>query len=165
MHESEKWKWSRSVVRLLATTWTTAYEGPSSMGFSRQEYWSGVPWNTNHSSTSERIKPTDLCIFGTMLFFFFSKNLLKSHGSKESYFNEAKESSPCLWSAMIWACNSKQYETWGLVHPAPSNSDDAQAYMAVVDANEAKSHMGNDYKLRGKKQPKQREDGQRLVTT
>ena len=30
-------------VRLLATPWTAAYEAPLSMGFSRQEYWSGVP--------------------------------------------------------------------------------------------------------------------------
>ena len=27
----------------LATPWTAAYEAPPSMGFSRQEYWSGVP--------------------------------------------------------------------------------------------------------------------------
>ena len=31
-------------VRLLATLWTAAYQAPPSMGFSRQEYWSGVPW-------------------------------------------------------------------------------------------------------------------------
>ena len=33
-------------VQLLATPWTTAYQAPSSMGFSRQEYWSGVPLPT-----------------------------------------------------------------------------------------------------------------------
>ena len=32
-----------SRVRLLATSWTAAYQAPPSMGFSRQEYWSGVP--------------------------------------------------------------------------------------------------------------------------
>ena len=45
---SNAWKWkvkvkSLSRVRLLATTWTAAYHAPPSMGFSRQEYWSGVP--------------------------------------------------------------------------------------------------------------------------
>ena len=40
MHESGKWKWSHS---LLATPWTAACQAPPSMGFSRQEYWSGVP--------------------------------------------------------------------------------------------------------------------------
>ena len=33
---------SLSRVRLLATPWTAAYQAPLSMGFSRQEYWSGL---------------------------------------------------------------------------------------------------------------------------
>ena len=45
---SNAWKWkvkgkSLSCVWLLATLWTTAYQAPPSMGFSRQEYWSGLP--------------------------------------------------------------------------------------------------------------------------
>ena len=45
---SNAWKWkvkgkSFSCVRLLTTPWTTAYQAPPSMGFSRQEYWSWVP--------------------------------------------------------------------------------------------------------------------------
>ena len=32
-----------SHVQLLATPWTASYQAPPSMGFSRQEYWSGVP--------------------------------------------------------------------------------------------------------------------------
>ena len=35
---------SLSRVRLLATPWTVAYQAPLSMGFSRQEYWSGLPF-------------------------------------------------------------------------------------------------------------------------
>ena len=34
---------SLSRVRLFATPWTVAHQAPPSMGFSRQEYWSGVP--------------------------------------------------------------------------------------------------------------------------
>ena len=34
---------SLSHVLLLAISWTAAHQAPSSMGFSRQEYWSGVP--------------------------------------------------------------------------------------------------------------------------
>ena len=41
-------KWSEvksfSRVRLFATPWTVAYRAPLSMGFSRQEYWSGLPF-------------------------------------------------------------------------------------------------------------------------
>ena len=35
---------SLSRVRLFVTPWTVAYQAPPSMGFSRQEYWSGVPF-------------------------------------------------------------------------------------------------------------------------
>ena len=46
---SNAWKWkmkvkSLSCVWLLATSWTAAYQAPLSTGFSRQEYWSGVPY-------------------------------------------------------------------------------------------------------------------------
>ena len=34
---------SLSHIQLIATPWTAAYQAPLSMGFSRQEYWSGVP--------------------------------------------------------------------------------------------------------------------------
>ena len=45
---SNAWKWkmkgnSLSHIQLSATTWTAAYQAPPSLGFSRQEYWSGVP--------------------------------------------------------------------------------------------------------------------------
>ena len=45
---SSAWKWKVKVrllsrAWLLATPWTAAYQAPPSMGFSRQEYWSGVP--------------------------------------------------------------------------------------------------------------------------
>ena len=45
---SSAWKWkvkvkSLSHVWLFATPWTAAYQAPPSMGFSRQEYWSGLP--------------------------------------------------------------------------------------------------------------------------
>ena len=35
---------SLSRVQLFATPWTVAYQAPLSMGFSRQEYWSGLPF-------------------------------------------------------------------------------------------------------------------------
>ena len=45
---SNAWNWkvkmkSFSRIWLLATPWTAAHQAPPSMGFSRQEYWSGVP--------------------------------------------------------------------------------------------------------------------------
>ena len=35
---------SLSCVQLFATPWTVAYQAPLSIGFSRQEYWSGFPF-------------------------------------------------------------------------------------------------------------------------
>ena len=45
---SNAWKWkvkgkSLSRVQLLVTPWIAAYQAPPSMGFSKQECWSGVP--------------------------------------------------------------------------------------------------------------------------
>ena len=64
---SNAWKWkvkvkSLSHVQLLATPWTAAYQVPLPMGFSRQEYWSGVPlpspwgsWKGSSSNESTRL--------------------------------------------------------------------------------------------------------------
>ena len=55
---------SLSGVRLLAAPWTVAYWAPPSMGFSRQEYWSGVPSpcreteNHNHRQLTNLFKWT-----------------------------------------------------------------------------------------------------------
>ena len=53
---SNAWKWkvkvkSLSHVQVLATPWTAAYQAPPSMGFSRQEYWSGVPLPSPNNNT------------------------------------------------------------------------------------------------------------------
>ena len=37
-------KWSLSCVRLFGTPWTVAYQAPLSLGFFRQEHWSGLPF-------------------------------------------------------------------------------------------------------------------------
>ena len=48
----KKWKWSR--VRLFATPWTVAHQVPLSMGLSRQEYWSGLPFPSPGESSRPR---------------------------------------------------------------------------------------------------------------
>jgi len=62
---SSAWKWkvkvkSLSRVRLLATSWTAAHQAPPSMGFSRQEYWSGVP---RYVYQHIKVKNGYMCIF------------------------------------------------------------------------------------------------------
>ena len=48
---------SLSRVRLFATPWTVAYEAPPSMGFSRQEYWSGLPFPSPGDLPDPGIEP------------------------------------------------------------------------------------------------------------
>ena len=48
---------SLSRVQLFATPWTVAHQAPPSMGFSRQEYWSGVPFPFPGDLPNRGIKP------------------------------------------------------------------------------------------------------------
>ena len=54
-------KWSEvkllSRVRLFATPWTVADQAPPSMGFSRQEYWSGLPFPSPGDLPDPGIEP------------------------------------------------------------------------------------------------------------
>ena len=50
-------KWSRLVVSDSATPWTVAHQGPLSMGFSRQEYWSGLPFLSPEDLPDPGIEP------------------------------------------------------------------------------------------------------------
>ena len=83
---SNAWKWkvkvkSLSRVWLFATPWTAAYQAPLSIGFSRQEYWSGVPlpsllyltsrWILLLTSLIYNFPSLELIIFFTLIFNFF----------------------------------------------------------------------------------------------
>ena len=46
-----------SRVRLSATLWTVAHQAPPSMGFSRQEYWSGLPFPSPGDLPNPGIEP------------------------------------------------------------------------------------------------------------
>ena len=48
---------SLSRVRLFATPWTVAYQAPLSMEFSRQEYWSGLPFPSSGDRPDPGIEP------------------------------------------------------------------------------------------------------------
>ena len=75
---SNAWKWkvkvkSLSHFRLLATPWTAAHQAPPSMGFSRQEYWIGVPLPSpakalyslsNQPATSQRVTAPSAWVLG-----------------------------------------------------------------------------------------------------
>ena len=46
-----------SHVRLFATPWTVGHQAPPSMGFSRQEYWSGLPFPSPGDLPDPGIEP------------------------------------------------------------------------------------------------------------
>ena len=48
---------SLSRVRLFATLWTVAHQAPLSMGFSRQEYWNGLPFPSPGDLPNPGIEP------------------------------------------------------------------------------------------------------------
>ena len=48
---------SLSRVRLFATAWTVAHQAPQSVEFSRQEYWSGLPFPSPGDVPDPGIKP------------------------------------------------------------------------------------------------------------
>ena len=53
---------SLSHVQLFATLWTVAYQVPLSMGFSRQEYWSGLPFPSPGDLPNPGIEPRSLTL-------------------------------------------------------------------------------------------------------
>ena len=58
---------SLSRVRLFTTSWTIDYQAPPSMGFSRQEYWSGLPFPSPGDLPNPRIKPKSPALQGNAL--------------------------------------------------------------------------------------------------
>ena len=57
LRKKEKKVKSLSHVRLFATPWTVAYQASLSMGFSRQEYWSGLPFPSPGDLPDPGIEP------------------------------------------------------------------------------------------------------------
>ena len=51
-----------SCVRVFAAPWTVAHQAPLSMGFSKQEYWSGLPFPPPGDLPKPGIKPTSLSL-------------------------------------------------------------------------------------------------------
>ena len=58
------WWWSLSRVRLYVTPWTVARLAPLSMGFPRQEDWSGVPLPSPGDLPNPGIEPVSLALAG-----------------------------------------------------------------------------------------------------
>ena len=60
---------SLSCVGLFATPWTVAHQAPPSMEFSRQEYWSGLPFPPPGDLPDPRIEPTSPACIGRQILY------------------------------------------------------------------------------------------------
>ena len=57
---------SHSVVSLVGTPWTVARQAPLSMGFPRQEYWSGLPFSSPGNLPTSGIEPASPALAGEL---------------------------------------------------------------------------------------------------
>ena len=55
---------SFSYVQLFMIPWTVAHQAPLSMGFSRQEYWHGLPFSSLGDLPDSRIEPESPALAG-----------------------------------------------------------------------------------------------------
>ena len=78
-----------SRVQLFATLWTVAHQAPLSMGFSRQEYWSGLPCPPPRNLPDSGIEP-EFVMAGR---FFTTSTTWEAHNGYES---ESEVSKSCL---------------------------------------------------------------------
>ena len=74
---------SLSCVRLLATPWTAAYQAPPSMGFCRQEYWSGLPFPSPGDLPDPGMEPRSLALQADTLTSEPPRSLMDSVGEGE----------------------------------------------------------------------------------
>ena len=80
---SNAWKWKVKVnllsnVWILETIWTVAYHAPPSMGFSRQEYWSGVTLPSPTIHLHIFIYLLNFWVYGTLLLTMYTLLYIKS---------------------------------------------------------------------------------------
>ena len=109
------WKWkvkvkSPSRDRLVATPWTVAHQAPPSMGFSRQEYWSGLPYSSGDHTLKSGVWACLLCSSFSRLFWPFlipcnSIWVLASHCQF------LQRSHLGFWQGLYWLCRS----IWGIL--------------------------------------------------
>ena len=74
---------SLSRVQLFATIWTVAHQAPLSMGFSRQEHWSGLPFPSPGDPPDPGIEPMSFTSPALAGRFFATSATWKAHTGRE----------------------------------------------------------------------------------
>ena len=119
--------YSLSHVQLFVTPWTTAHQAPLSMGFSRQEYWNGLPFLPPGNLPDPGIKPkspkSPALVGG-----FFTTKPSRKHTHPESLYNPRLKYLCRSISGCIVLCvlsppghlrspHSEMYQAAGMRHP------------------------------------------------
>ena len=91
---------SLSRVQLFLTPWTAAYQAPPSMGFSRQEYWSGVPLPSPMTNLDSILKSRDITL-PAELWFLQRYGFCSSHIQMGELGHE-KDSAPKIDAFELW---------------------------------------------------------------
>ena len=101
-----------SCIQLFATPWTVAHEAPLSVGFSRQEYWSGLPFppprNRTHIAPGCPALQADFLLLshlGSLRFLFFFQYLFLFYLFIFS----------CLCQVLVVACGIFSHGMWCLI--------------------------------------------------
>ena len=76
-----------SCVLLFDTPWTVAHQAPLSVGFSRQEYWSGLPFPSPGHLPDPGIKPTSLKSPALAVGFFTTSTICEARITTEKLVN------------------------------------------------------------------------------
>ena len=122
---SNAWKWkvkvkSLSHVWLLATPWTAAYQAPPSMGFSRQEYWSGLPLPSPMSISISQLIPTcTLLSRQSFQLLLSSPTLNLILASLEGLESSGSNQSTCFPTLICWSNTKGPSSQSQLPHPFP----------------------------------------------
>ena len=131
---SNAWKWKVKVkslghVWLLATSWTAAYQAPPSMGFSKQECWSGVPlpspmchlsviYSTYSFLSTQRRSFQPVCYIGATTFMVASGDLQNTQESVglQPARSVNTQGQNCRWMSIHISTHSQDW----MVQTAPS---------------------------------------------
>ena len=132
---SNAWKWkvkvkSLSRVRPLVTPWTAAYQDPPSMGFSRKEYWSGLPLPSLRGANRNLIiKWTYICMDKKLNWLWFIPSNIRYISFSEMWFwkNRKKEDKTPLLVALKYLTQCSLC----LKHSFPKSSPDTLKFQSV----------------------------------
>ena len=97
---------SLSRVRLFVTPWTVAYKAPLSMGFSRQEYWRGLPFPSPGELPNPGIEPWVSCLGRQILYHWttwVTQKTMKRFTNLHVFLAQGHDNLLCIVPILVYA--------------------------------------------------------------